>query len=125
MNAQVPVTGSRLIEADLEFRLRSGGAPAKDSAFVLCPKCEAPCFIRKSIRLTRTVKHLICHCTDTGCGHNFMAEVAFVHTFTIGNLPQPEDLPVCPREDVPQVWPPSRDGPDPDQMSMFGTGPPG
>lgn len=64
-----------LIHAPLEFRIRSGGAPAKDSAFITCPKCEAPCFIRRSERITETVKHLHAHCTNTGCGHTFLSQV--------------------------------------------------
>lgn len=119
MNATF-VTGRPLIEANLEFRLRSGGAPAKDSAFIVCPKCDAPCFIRKSLRLTQTVKHLICHCTDSGCGHIFRSEVAFIHSLVEGNIARPDlDLAVCPRDQVPHVRPPVRDGPDPDQSSLF------
>lgn len=122
MNATTPMRGP-LIEAELEFRLRSGGGPAKDSAFIVCPKCDAPCFIRKSLRLTQTVKHLICHCTDSGCGHIFKSEVAFIHTLVPGNIERPDlDLPVCPRDQVPHVRPPTRDGPDPNQTSMFGSG---
>lgn len=120
MNAQVPVTRGPLIEAELEFRLRSGGSPAKDSAFVTCPKCEAPCFIRKSIRITVIVKHLIAHCTNSGCGHTFKAEVAFIHSLVEGNIDRPDlNLPVCPRDQVPHILPPARDGPDSDQISMF------
>lgn len=113
-----------LIEAPLDFRLRSGGAPAKDSAFVICPKCDAPCFIRKSERITERVKHLIAHCTDSGCGHIFEAEVVFIQTLVEGNISRPDlNLPVCPRDKVPHVRPPSRDAPDhADQISMFGSG---
>lgn len=110
----------RLIEAPLEFRLRSGGAPAKDSAFLTCPKCGAPCFIRRSERVTETVKHLHAHCTNTGCGHTFMAQLSFVHSFNPGLIHRPDlNLPVCPRDQVPQVMPPSRDGPDDGQTSLF------
>jgi len=122
MNA-TPIIRGPLIEAELEFRLRSGGGPAKDSAFVTCPKCEAPCFIRKSMRITVTTKHLIAHCTNSGCGHTFKAEVAFIHSLVEGNIARPDlDLPVCPREQVPHILPPARDGPDPDQTTMFGPG---
>lgn len=111
-----------LIHAPLEFRLRSGGAPAKDSAFVTCPKCEAPCFIRRSERITETVKHLTAHCTNSGCGHIFKVEVSFIHSLVEGNIQRPElNLPVCPREEVAHVLPPVRDGPDERQRSMFGT----
>lgn len=128
MNAQPTIARGPLVEAPLRFQLRSGGAPAKDSAFITCPKCEAPAFIRKSDRMSTTVKHLVCHCTNSGCGHVFRSQVSFRDTLVVGNLPQPVDLPVCPREDVPHVYPPARDGSDPDQISMFdpsGFHPPG
>ena len=112
-----------LLEAPIEFRIRSGGAPAKDSALVICPKCDAPCFIRKSIRVTETVKHLICHCTDSGCGHTFKSELVFIHSLVEGNVDRPDlNLPVCPRDQVPHVRPPTRDGPGQDQISMFSGG---
>jgi Ogr/Delta-like zinc finger. len=112
-----------LIEAPLQFRMRSGGAQVNaDRAFLLCPKCDAPCFIRRSERITPKVKHLTAHCTNTGCGHTFLAEVTFVHSFSPGLIDRPDlDLPVCPRDQVPHVVPPRADGPapDPDQISMF------
>lgn len=113
--------GQPLIEAPLEFRVRSGGAPARDSAFITCPKCEAPCFIRRSERITEKVKHLHAHCTNTGCGHTFMAEVSFVYSFNPGLVSRPDlDLPLCPREKIPHVLPPRNGGePESDQISMF------
>jgi hypothetical protein len=115
------LSGQPLIEAPLAFRVRSGGAPAKDAAFITCPKCEAPCFIRRSERLTEKVKHLHAHCTNTGCGHTFMCEVNFVHSFSPGLIERPDlDLPMCPKDKIPQVLPPRGGDPDPDQTSMFG-----
>ena len=112
-----------LIEAPLEFRLRSGGAQARSSAFITCPKCEAPAFVRRSERVTEMVKHLVAHCTNSGCGHIFKMELAFIHTLVEGNIDRPDlNLPVCPRDQVPHVLPPSRAGPDDDQMTMFGSG---
>ncbi|WP_337846884.1 ogr/Delta-like zinc finger family protein [Sphingomonas sp.] len=112
--------GQPLIEAPLEFRVRSGGAPAKASAFITCPKCEAPCFIRRSERITEKVKHLHAHCTNTGCGHTFMVEVSFVYSFNPGLVNRPDlDLPLCPREKIPHVLPPRSGEADDDQMSMF------
>jgi hypothetical protein len=112
-----------LVYAPLEFRVRSGGAPSKDSAFITCPKCEAPCFIRRSQRITAKVKHLDAHCTNTGCAHTFMAEVSFVHTFSPGLIERPDlDLPICPREKVPQVMPAGRNTANDSQMSMFEPG---
>jgi hypothetical protein len=109
-----------LIQAPLEFRLRSGGAPAKDSALLTCPKCEAPAFIRRSERVTATVKHLHAHCTNTGCGATFKMEIVLVHMINPGLIQRPDlDLPQCPASEVPHILPPTRDGPDPDQISMF------
>lgn len=107
-----------LIEAPLQFRLRSGGRQSSD-AFVICPKCEAPCYIRRSQRLSEKVKHLDAHCTNTGCGHTFMAELVFVHSYNPGLVDRSDlDLPLCPRDQVPHILPPSRDAPE-DQISMF------
>lgn len=119
MSGEGHLAARPMIHAPLQMRLRSGGAPAKDSAFITCPKCEAPCFIRRSERITPIVKHLHAHCTNTGCGHTFLAEVSFVHSFCPGNLDRPDlNLPICPREQVPQVLPPAR-GEDDKQISMF------
>ncbi|WP_374406560.1 ogr/Delta-like zinc finger family protein [Pelagerythrobacter sp.] len=113
-----------LIEAPLEFRLRSGGKLSPDRAFVVCPKCNAPAGIRHSERVTHTVKHLIAHCSNSGCGHIFRMELVFVHSLVEGNIVRPDlELPVCPRDQVPHVLPPVRDGPDEEeQRSMFATG---
>lgn len=110
-----------LIQAPLELRLRSGGALTKDRAFCICPKCEAPAFIRRSERITAKVKQLHAHCTNTGCGMTFMMEVSFVHMFNPGLIDRPDlDLAQCPADKIPHVMPPSRDGPDDeDQMTMF------
>lgn len=107
-----------LIHAPLEFRMRSSGTQA-NRAFVLCPKCEAPGFIRRSERITVTVKHLHCHCTNTGCGHTWLMELTFVHSFNPGLIDRPDlNLKVCPREQVPHVLPPEK-GADDGQISMF------
>jgi hypothetical protein len=110
-----------VIEAPLEFRLRSGGAPSKGSSFVTCPKCEAPCFIRRSTRITVLVKELTAHCTNSGCGHIFDVQVCFVHSLVPGLIDRPDlHLQVCPREKVAHVFPPSGRDADGDQISMFG-----
>lgn len=109
-----------MISAPLQMRLRSGGKPAKDSAFITCPKCDEPCFIRRSERITEKVKHLEAHCTNTGCGHTFAAQVVFVHSYSPGLIDRPDlDLPVCPREQVPHVSARKADEEDPAQISMF------
>lgn len=109
-----------LVEAPLQMRLRSGGAPAKDKALVTCPKCEAPCFIRRSERITETVKHLVAHCTNSGCGHTFMAQIVFVHSYNPGLVDRPDlDLPICPRDQIPNILPPRGGDDDGSQMSMF------
>lgn len=113
-----------LVYAPLEFRLRSGGAPSKDSALVTCPipSCQAPAFIRRSERITAQVKHLTAHCTNSGCGATFELEMAFLHLFSPGAMHTPDmDLPICPRDKVPMVLPPTKGGND-DQMSMFEAG---
>jgi len=120
MSGEGILRGGPLIHAPLEFRLRSGGALSKDSALITCPKCEAPAFIRRSSRVTATVKHLHAHCTNTGCGHTFMSEIVFVHSFNPGLISRPDlDLPQCPADQIPHVLPPSRDGADDNQASMF------
>jgi hypothetical protein len=109
-----------LIEAPLAFRLRSGGAQAKDNAFITCPNCSAPMFVRHSTRQTDTVKHLIVHCTNSGCGMTGMSELVFVHYFNPPAFMRPDaNLVPCPRERVPNVLPPSADADD-GQISMFG-----
>lgn len=111
-----------LVHAPLEFRVRSGGAPSKDSALVTCVICEAPAFIRRSERVTVKVKNLVAHCTNSGCAATFEVEMSFRHLFSPGLLYTPDmDLPVCPRDKVPMVLPPTKGGND-DQMSMFEAG---
>lgn len=114
-----------LIEAPLRFRTSSGGERAKHNALITCPKCDAPCFIRRSIRVSARVKHIDAHCTNTGCGHTYMLELVFVHSYNPGLINRPDlDLPECPRDQVPHVLPPQRGAgdEDSDQMSMFASG---
>ncbi|VVT07215.1 ogr/Delta-like zinc finger family protein [Erythrobacter sp. EC-HK427] len=103
-----------LIEAPLQFRMESGGKRASRNSFVNCPKCDAPAFVRRSDRVTETTTQLVCHCTDSGCGHTYRADIVFVHTLVEGNIERPDlDLPVCPRDQVPHIRPPvgeSHDG---------------
>jgi ssDNA-binding Zn-finger/Zn-ribbon topoisomerase 1 len=106
-----------LIEAPLEFRTRSAGTLGKDKAFIICPKCEAPMFIRRSERMTETIKHLHAHCTNTGCGLTAAFEVGLIHVFNPGLIHRPDlNLPQCPAEKIP----PARGGADDGQFSMFG-----
>lgn len=107
-----------LMLAPLEFRTRSGGRHSPQNSLVTCPVCEAPAFVRRSERVTRTVKHLHGHCTNTGCGATFRAEIALIHMFNPGLDPDP-DLPICQRDQVPHVLPPAREGEDDSQISMF------
>jgi len=106
------------VHAPLQMRQRSGGAPAKDKAFVTCPVCDAPMFIRRSDRTTRTVKQLEGHCSNSGCSATGAFDLALVHLYNPGLFPDP-DLPVCPPNKVPQVYPPPRDPDDGRQISMF------
>jgi hypothetical protein len=109
-----------LIEAPLEFRLRSGGKLSGERAFAVCPKCEAPATIRHSERMTPLVKYLFAHCSNTGCGHTFKLELAFVHSLAEGNIQRPDlNLPVCPKEQVAHILPPAPAVEEADQQSMF------
>lgn len=121
MSGEGHLSSRPLIHAPLQFRMRSGGAQAKDKAFITCPKCDAPCFIRRSDRITPLVKEIDLHCTNTGCGHTFASQIVFKHTYSPGLLERPDlDLPVCPRDQVPHVIPPDRDADEEaSQMSMF------
>lgn len=108
-----------LVEAKLQFRLQPGGRKAGASCFMLCPKCDAPAFIRRSERMSEQTTQMTCHCTDSGCGHIFRADIVFVHTLVEGNIDRPDlDLPICPRDQVPHVRPPTS-GPDEDAPTFF------
>lgn len=107
-----------LIHAPLMLRLRSGGTQSS-TAFITCPKCEEPCVIRRSDRITEKVKHLDALCSNTGCGHTFAAEVVFLHSYSPGLIDRPDlDLPVCPRNLVPHVTSHKPEDDD-SQISMF------
>lgn len=106
MNA-AQVTGP-MVEAPLQFRLQPGGAKSGSRCFLVCPKCEQPAFVRRSERMTPTVTQMVCHCTNSACGHTFRADIAFVHSLVEGNIERPDlQLPVCPREQVAHVVPPA------------------
>lgn len=121
MTHQLPSSKDRpMVEAPLHFRLRSGGSKSKSAALVICPKCDAPCFIRRSDQKSERVKHLTANCTNSGCGHTFLAELVFVHSFNPGLIDRPDlDLPVCPPSEVPHIMPPEGKDQDPRQISMF------
>lgn len=124
MSGEGVIRNQPVIYTPLQFRLRSGGAQAKDKAFITCPKCGAPMFIRDSDPQTETVKHLFTHCTNTGCGLTGMHELVFVHYFNPGLVDRPDlNLTACPREKIPHIVPPPRIPADDRQMTMFG--PPG
>ncbi|NCP11373.1 MAG: ogr/Delta-like zinc finger family protein [Sphingomonadales bacterium] len=108
-----------MIAAPLQFRLRPGGRKTGSSCFMLCPKCDAPAFIRRSERMSEQTTHLTCHCTDSGCGHIFRADIVFVHTLVEGNIDRPDlNLPVCPRDQVQHVRPPPHGDSD-DEPGFF------
>jgi len=109
-----------LVEAPLQFRLQPGGRKSGASCFMLCPKCDAPAFIRRSERMSEQTTQMTCHCTDSGCGHIFRADIVFVHTLVEGNIDRPDlNLAVCPREEVPHVRPPAGERYE-DEPSFFG-----
>ncbi|NBC35525.1 hypothetical protein GTZ99_03030 [Novosphingobium sp. FSY-8] len=113
-----------LIHAPLEMRLRSGGTLAKDRAFATCPDCDAPMIIRRSERMTHTVKTMDVICSNPGCGTTGAMELTFTHTYTRSRTPRPGlHLTECPRDRVPQIMPPRPGADDDDQLSMFA--PPG
>lgn len=96
-----------LVEAPLEFRLQPGGRRSGEGCFLRCPKCDVQSFIRRSERITPQVTQMTCHCTNSGCGHVFRADIVFVHSLVPGNIDRTDlDLPVLPRELVPHVAPP-------------------
>lgn len=110
-----------LIEAPLEFRLRSGGAQSRE-ALVTCPKCGAPAFIRRSDRISETYKVLSAHCTNTGCGATADWDLALKWMINPGLVARPDlNLPTCPREKITHVLPPSNRDADDGQTSMFET----
>lgn len=109
-----------LIQAPLEFRQRNGGAQSKGAALILCPKCDAPCFIRHSNRVTETVKDITCHCTNSACGMTFLSQISLVHVYSPGLIDRPDlNLPLCPRDQVPHVMPPDKSRDETEQISMF------
>jgi hypothetical protein len=122
-----PIVDRPMVHAPLRFRLRPGGRNATKRAFLLCPKCDAPGWIRHSERITEQVSHLTIHCTDSGCGHVWRSDIVFVHSLVEGNIERPDlGLKVCPREQVTHVRPPGEDDDD-EQISLFeppGTCPP-
>ncbi len=120
MTIPQPFAPSRpMVEAKLQFRLQPGGRKAGANCFMLCPKCDAPAFIRRSERMSETVTQMTCHCTDSACGHIFRADIVFVHTLVEGNIDRPDlNLPVCPRDQLVHVRPPASDV-DEDQPTFF------
>jgi len=108
-----------MVEAPLEFRLRIGGNTARRNHSLLCPRCEAPAFIRRSQRVSEQVTQMECHCSNTACGHTYRADVVFVHSICEGNFPRPDlNLPVCPRDQITHVRPPGEHA-DEDAPTFF------
>ncbi|MCC6478057.1 MAG: ogr/Delta-like zinc finger family protein [Sphingomonadaceae bacterium] len=110
-----------LIEAPLRSQIRPGGSRSKSRAFLICPCCEAPMTIRDSQRQTSQVKQLTCQCSNPGCNASCIMQVSLVYLLNPGLHYTPEmDLPLCPRDRIPQIYPPSSDAkPDDRQVSMF------
>ena len=108
-----------MVEAKMQFRLQPGGRKSGAGCFLPCPKCDQPSFVRRSERPTPTVTQMTCHCTNSGCGHIYRADIVFVHTLVEGNIDRPDlQLAVCPREEVPHVVPPSGED-DRDSPTFF------
>ena len=47
-----------MVHAPLQFRLAPGGRSAGSTCFLLCPRCDAPAFIRRSERKTEQVTQM-------------------------------------------------------------------
>lgn len=110
-NPGEPVVTGPMVEAPLQFRLRPGGRSSQ-GCFLVCPKCDVQAFIRRSERVTPTVTQMVCHCTNSACGHTWRADIVFVHSLVPGNLDRPDlALKVAAPEQVEHVVPPARDGP--------------
>jgi hypothetical protein len=122
MSGEGTLQARPLVYAPLEMRLRSGGTLAKDRAFTVCPDCDAPMVIRRSDRMTHTVKTMEVICTNPGCGLTGAMELSFIHYFSRGRNPRPGlHLDACPREKIPNVLPPRPGSAEDDgQISMFG-----
>lgn len=110
-----------MVEAPMQFRLQPGGKKSGEGCFLRCAKCDAPGFIRRSERITEQTTQMLVHCTDTGCGHTWRADIVFVHTIVEGNIERPDlNLPVCPREEVTHVRPPGERRSDDSEPNFFG-----
>lgn len=110
-----------LIEAPLRAQVRPGGSRSKSRAFLICPVCEAPMTIRDSARHNNESKQLTCQCSNPGCNASCIMQVSLVYMLNPGLHYTPEmGLPLCPRERIPQIYPPSSESKTDDrQVSMF------
>lgn len=121
MNDHTATLSRPLVEAPLQFRMQPGGLKSGPNCFLLCPKCNAPAFIRRSERVTETVTQMTCHCTDSACGHTYRSDIVFVHSLVEGNIDRPDlNLPVCPRDQVTHVRPPGAAEREESEPTFFG-----
>lgn len=114
--------GYPLIEAPLRSQIRPGGSrTSKSKAFLLCPVCDAPMTIRQSHRDTNMVKQITCQCSNPGCNSSSVWQISLVYMLNPGLHFTPEmNLPLCPRDRIPQIYPPSSETEvDDRQVSMF------
>ncbi|MCY1672140.1 ogr/Delta-like zinc finger family protein [Novosphingobium sp. SL115] len=121
MSGEGTLPARPLLYAPMMMKTRSGGTRARDAAFVICPKCDEGCVIRRSARVSETVKHLDAICSNPGCGHTFAAQVVFVHSYSPGLIDRPDlHLPICPPQYAPSITARRADADEDDgQISMF------
>lgn len=61
----------------------------------LCPHCASRCGTVKTRQITETYREVTYCCSNTACGHVFVAEVNAVRTLSPSLIPNPEiTLPV-------------------------------
>lgn len=64
------------------------------SLLIRCPHCETRSQVRTSQQETKTMRVLICQCTNAFCGHTFVASLEAIRTISPSAIPDPEvDLP--------------------------------
>ncbi|MCD2163815.1 ogr/Delta-like zinc finger family protein [Comamonas koreensis] len=62
--------------------------------FIRCPHCETKANVRTSEQQTRTMRSLICQCTNAFCAYTFVASLEAIRTIAPSAMPHPEiDLP--------------------------------
>lgn len=58
--------------------------------FIRCPHCETKACVRTSKQETRTMRSLICQCTNALCGYTFVSALEAIRTISPSAMPNPE-----------------------------------